>query len=87
MDKFGVAEPLIRRATSPLTGTQRIIVELPGVKNADEARRLIGKTAMLEFVDESGQVIVSGKDLVEAQAMYESTNRPIVTLSFNAEGG
>jgi len=87
VDKFGVAEPLIRRATSPLTGTQRIIVELPGVKNADEARRLIGKTAMLEFVDESGQVIVSGKDLVEAQAMYEvSTNRPIVTLSFNAEG-
>lgn len=44
IDKYGVAEPLIQRQ-----GDRRIIVELPGVANEEEARQLIQATALLEF--------------------------------------
>ncbi|MBM2831162.1 MAG: secD [Dehalococcoidia bacterium] len=45
VDKYGVTEPVIQRQP----GGERIIVELPGVKNIDEAVKLIGQTAQLEF--------------------------------------
>lgn len=44
IDEFGVSEPAI---TSQ--GTDRVVVELPGVKDVDRAKELIGKTARLEF--------------------------------------
>ncbi len=44
VDQFGVAEPIIQRE-----GTNRIIVELPGVKDPALAKEIIGKTALLEF--------------------------------------
>lgn len=44
IDQFGVMEPDIR----PESG-DRILVQLPGIKNPQEAINLIGKTAVLEF--------------------------------------
>jgi len=44
VDQFGVAEPEIARQ-----GTDRILVQLPGEKDPERAKSLIGKTAMLEF--------------------------------------
>lgn len=44
IDEFGVAEPSI---TSQ--GSDRVVVELPGVKEVDRAKDLIGQTAKLEF--------------------------------------
>jgi preprotein translocase subunit SecD len=44
IDQFGVAEPLVVRE-----GDQRIIIQLPGVKDPQRALNLIGKTALLEF--------------------------------------
>ena len=44
IDEFGVSEPSI---TSQ--GIDRVIVELPGVKEVDRAKDLIGRTAKLEF--------------------------------------
>jgi len=44
IDQFGVAEPDI----SP-QGTDRILIQLPGVKDPQRAIRLIGRTALLEF--------------------------------------
>lgn len=51
IDEFGVSEPSI---TSQ--GTDRVVVELPGVKEVDRAKDLIGRTAKLEFkmVDDKG---------------------------------
>lgn len=46
VDKFGVAEPEIQR-----TGSDQIDVSLPGVKDADQARNQVGKTAQLYFYD------------------------------------
>ncbi len=44
IDQFGVSEPDIRRQ-----GEKRILIQLPGVKDVDRAKDLIGKTALLEF--------------------------------------
>jgi len=44
VDELGVAEPVIVRS-----GKDRIIVELPGVKDPERAKKVIGKVANLEF--------------------------------------
>jgi len=44
IDQFGVAEPVIQRV-----GADKIVVQLPGVKDFQRAKDLIGKTAILEF--------------------------------------
>lgn len=46
IDALGVAEPVIQRK-----GANQVIVELPGVKDPDHAIKLIGDTALLEFVE------------------------------------
>jgi len=52
---LGVTEPLIQKQ-----GGDRIMVELPGVSEAEKAKRIIGETALLEFrelvVSEDGEV-------------------------------
>jgi preprotein translocase subunit SecD len=51
IDEFGVSEPQISSQ-----GNDRVVVELPGIKDVDRAKDLIGRTAKLEFkmVDEDG---------------------------------
>jgi protein-export membrane protein SecD len=44
IDQFGVVEPLITRQ-----GDKWIVVQLPGIKDPQSAKNLIGKTALLEF--------------------------------------
>ena len=44
VNEIGVAEPLVQRQ-----GRNRIVVELPGVQDTAEAKRILGKTANLEF--------------------------------------
>ena len=45
IDQFGVLEPVIQKE-----GTNRIIVQLPGVTDRERAIDIIGKTAHLEFI-------------------------------------
>jgi preprotein translocase subunit SecD len=56
VNAYGVAEPEIQTL-----GSDRIIVQLPGVKDIEEAKKLIGQTAKLEFKeqDASGQWVPS----------------------------
>jgi preprotein translocase subunit SecD len=53
VDKFGVAEPTITRQ-----GSDRILIQLPGVQDPERAKALIGQTGLLEFrlLDESTSV-------------------------------
>jgi len=44
VDQFGVSEPLIAKQ-----GDRWIVIQLPGIKDPQRAKELIGKTAMLEF--------------------------------------
>lgn len=45
IDKFGVTQPNIQR----LEGSDRILVELPGIKDTERARKLLVTSAKLEF--------------------------------------
>lgn len=45
IDKFGVAQPTIQK----LEASERILIELPGVKEPDRVRKLLQGTAQLEF--------------------------------------
>lgn len=57
---YGVTEPIIQRQ-----GGNRILVQLPGVRDIDEAIKLIGETAQLDFreqeVDEAGKPVLDEK--------------------------
>ncbi|MEW6141882.1 MAG: protein translocase subunit SecD [Chloroflexota bacterium] len=44
INEYGVAEPIIQQL-----GTDRILVQLPGVRDINEAIRLLGQTAELDF--------------------------------------
>ena len=44
VDELGVAEPIVARQ-----GLNRIVVQLPGVQDPNEALRVLGATATLEF--------------------------------------
>ena len=44
VDAFGVTEPVIQ-----LLGTDRILIQLPGISDLEQAKNLIGRTARLEF--------------------------------------
>jgi preprotein translocase subunit SecD len=47
VNAYGVTEPIIQ-----IQGTNRILVQLPGVKDINEALKLIGQVALLEFKEE-----------------------------------
>jgi len=52
VNAFGVGEPLVQVEKSA-GGDQRLIVELPGVTNVNEAIKMIGETPFLEFKTEN----------------------------------
>jgi len=67
IDQFGVAEPTIQKI-----GSKRILVQLPGLRDAGRAKELIGKTALLEF-----QLVANTQDIrnaVEAIDEYLKSN-------------
>ena len=148
IDQYGVAEPIIQKS-----GTDRIIVDLPGIQDPAAALELIGRTAQMDFrevIDSTGRnlpvepqrrnydsdiqfvnaqerwkeelaklsnasadlitrsktlensivapaeesgtfyllgpVVLSGKDLVNAEMAPDSLGRMGVSLEFNSEG-
>ena len=84
---FGAAEPSVQ-----VSGSDRLIVELPQVKDVGEAIKLIGETPFLEFkelADDESFVStgLSGKQLKRAYLSFDpNTNLPNVSLEYNDEG-
>ncbi len=66
VNELGVSEPLVQRQ-----GRNRVVVELPGVQDTAEAKRIIGKTANLEFRLEAEQ-----KALASARERFEFRSEP-----------
>ena len=85
VDGLGLSEPNIA-----IEGGNRIRVELAGVKDAEEAMELIGKTAQLAFVDPEGNTVLTGKNVVESMVQYTDDpvkgQVPVVSLEFDKEG-
>ena len=81
VNELGLTEPTIQRQ-----GKDRIIVELPGVKDPDKAIAMLGRTALLEFKDVSGKTVLTGKDLKNSKAHVAQNNQAVVGLEFSDEG-
>ena len=92
VNELGVSEPLVSRQ-----GKNRIVVELPGVQDTAEAKRIIGKTANLEFrlesLTKSGETFKfrnpsgQGPDArLENQAVITGENVTDARASFDENG-
>ena len=97
VDLYGVTEPSIKTVVTG--GTHRIVVDLPGVGNPEQAVSLIGQTAHLDFREipsatssalASDFVVtnLSGSDLQKASVQFDSqSGQPEVALQFTPAGG
>lgn len=100
VDLYGVTEPLVQTIESE--GKYRIIVELPGIKNINEAIDLIGETAKLDFrelpedkkASPSAALVfdyqstgLTGAQLKKAEVQFnQQTGEPNVALHFDNQG-
>ena len=119
IDALGTREPTIIRQ-----GAQRIVVQVPGLKDPTALKNLLGQTAKLEFkmVDltalpadvaqgiapPGSQIVpfadpaksggsgglavkrlggIKGDQLVNAQQSYDQNNQPVVSITFDQQGG
>jgi len=85
VDEFGVSEPIIQKQ-----GDSRIIVELAGVTDPTRVRKLIGRTALLEFklLKEdivSGQVAESINSFILSKISPIDTNAIVETETDEAK--
>lgn len=83
---LGVAESVVQKA-----GDNRVIIELPGVNNTEDAIKMIGKTALLEFkiMNEDGtlgETLLTGGALKKADVSYDNLGRPQIQFEMNQEG-
>lgn len=115
VDELGTTEPLIQRQ-----GSDRIIVQVPGLQDPQRLKALLNQTAKLTFrmvdmtmsatdalnarppatseilysTDDPAvpyliekRVVVSGENLVDAQASFnQQTNEPVVSFRFDSRG-
>jgi len=66
VDQYGLANTEIKRL-----GTDRVLVNLPGVQNPEEARQLIGETAMLQFMKVVQAGTSPNSDLIPTSSSQE----------------
>lgn len=83
---LGVAESVVQK-----TGSNRVIIELPGVKDPEEAVKMIGKTALMEFklMNEDntlGDTLLTGASLKKAGVSYDNLGRPQIQFEMTNEG-
>ncbi|MDP5136119.1 protein translocase subunit SecD [Rheinheimera baltica] len=77
VNEIGVAEPLVQRQ-----GSDRIVVQLPGVQDTAQAKEILGATASLEFrlVDEEGDLsaALDGRVPPNAELYKTRDGRPVL---------
>ncbi|PLS22054.1 protein translocase subunit SecD [Neptunicoccus cionae] len=112
VDEAGTREPTIQRQ-----GTDRVLIQVPGIGSAEELKDLIGTTAKLTFhavvgrtSDQNARVqsrqimlpaedepgiyyimektpVITGEQLVDAQAAFDQNNQAAVSFRLNPSGG
>ena len=89
VNKLGVAETVVQRQ-----GEKRLVVEIPAVKDLNQAKKFLGETAELAFKkevqDKNGVKWVdtglTGNDLNRANLSTSSSGQWVVDLEFNDKG-
>ncbi len=77
VNELGVAEPVIQQQ-----GVSRIVVELPGVQDTAQAKRILGATATLEYravdIEHDVQKAVEGQVPAGSRLYYDRNGRPVL---------
>ncbi|UCC57413.1 MAG: protein translocase subunit SecD [Gammaproteobacteria bacterium] len=77
VNELGVAEPVIQQQ-----GTQRIVVQLPGVQDTARAKRIIGATATLEYravdTEHDIETALAGKVPAGSKLYYDRNGSPVL---------
>jgi preprotein translocase subunit SecD len=89
---FGISEPNV--LISSFEGKDRVIVELPGVKDTKTAISIVGQTAQLMFAEVGSEeepainpTDLTGSDLKSADVVFDQTSgKPAVSIEFTSEG-
>lgn len=89
VNKLGVAETVVQRQ-----GENRLVVEIPAVKDLNQAKKFLGETAELAFKKEvqKGKIItwvdtgLTGNDLNRATLSTSTNGQWVVDLEFNDKG-
>ncbi len=86
INALGVSEVIVT-----ISGNDRIVVDIPGYTNIEEAKKVIGRIAVLTFKDEEGNILITGKNLKNATFTYQATKEggvrePVVALEWDEEG-
>jgi len=81
VNQLGVSEPVIQTQ-----GSDRIVVQLAGVKDPDQVLSTLIKPAFLEFKNAAGQTVLTGGDLQDAQESTGAGGTPEVDLTLTAAG-
>ena len=80
---LGVSEPLIQ-----LSGSKRIIVELPGIEDPERAIQTFGETGLLEFIDAGPSFLPAGTVVTTTEQVAPTTPiSPTVTVTPTTEMG
>ena len=76
-------------ATVAPSGANQIRVEIPGISDPEEAVRMLGANAVLEFRNSDGDVVLDGKDIANANADYgdmgNGYNEHFISLKLKSE--
>ena len=96
---FGVSEPLVY--ITETGGLQRLVVELAGIKDIEQAIKMIGETPLLDFreveeIPTTGDkdkkelaftpTALTGRYVKNAQLGFDDFGKPTVSIAFNDEG-
>ncbi len=77
----------ISEASVSIEGDNRIRVEMPGVEDADEAIKQIGRTAQLKFLLADGTVVMTGDNVKDCTIASDSDNGGYeINLKFTKKG-
>ena len=80
VNQMGVAESSVT-----IEGNKRLRVEIPGMEDAEDAIKAIGKTAQLYFILADGSVVLDGSHVKDAQIATDGSYYKIL-LDFDSEG-
>jgi protein-export membrane protein SecD len=71
VNSFGVAEPVVQIQSGVLSNENKLLVELPGLTDVNQALQLIGQTPTLEFVVERNASDTEALAIKAAKAKYQ----------------
>lgn len=72
-------------------GDRRVNIDIPGVTDANSILEALGKAGSIQFVDESGNVVIDGSNIEDAKAVTQQdkttgSNENVVKLTLNSKG-